>query len=153
MAASPESRPATLFDLVAVRDLLRAARLPVADIAEHLGRFLVIEVAGTVVAAGGFEAHGEDVLLRSLVVSPTHRRLGIARRLTTELLAQAAAGGARRAWLLTDSATGLFAGCGFAPADRAVAPRAIRSTRQFTTLCSEAATLMTRELGPAVKAD
>jgi N-acetylglutamate synthase-like GNAT family acetyltransferase len=148
MASAFEARPATLFDLAAVRDLLRAARLPVADIAEHFGRFLVIEVAGTVAAAGGFEAHGEEVLLRSLVVAPAHRRRGLARSLTAELLAQAAAGGARRAWLLTDSAAAFFVACGFTATDRESAPRAIRSTRQFTTLCSDTATLMTLDLAP-----
>lgn len=142
------TRAATLFDLAAVRDLLRGARLPATDMAEHFGRFLVVEADGRLLAAGGYEDHGRDALLRSLVVAPDARRTGLGRALAGSLMAAAAGGGATRGWLLTDSAVPFFERLGFAAVDRDTAPRAIRQTRQFTTLCSETATLMARPLEP-----
>lgn len=142
-----EIRPATLFDLAAVGRLLREARLPVADVAEHLGSFQVGEEAGVLLATGGLEIHGQDALLRSVAVTAARRRQGLGRALVQVLLEDAARREIREVWLLTEGAAGFFGTLGFQPAERTAAPRALRASRQFTTLCPESALLMRRPLG------
>ena len=128
-----------------LRAALDAAHLPTDDIAEPGRRFFRYDDGGEPVGYGGYELHGEDALLRSVVVLPARRDKGVGRALAEAVLAEAAAAGARRAWLLTTTAEDFFAHRGFTRVGRNAAPQAILETRQAATICSTAA-LLTRAL-------
>ncbi|WP_454812251.1 arsenic resistance N-acetyltransferase ArsN2 [Labrys neptuniae] len=126
---------------------LRAEDLPVDDLAET-GRifFGYRTLDGQLVGFGGYELLGADALIRSVVVSPELRRARIGRNIVPLLLFRAHEAGAKRAWLLTTSASDFFSRLGFKPVERAEAPTAVLATRQASSLCPASAILMRREI-------
>jgi len=138
-------RPASAADLAASIDLLKKARLPVADLsAERLA--FVAEIDDIFQGVIGVESFGEIALLRSLVVSPDARGAGIGPALVTALQVACLANGALELWLLTIDADRFFEKLGFATRDRADAPVAIRNTQEFSGLCPGDAILMSKNL-------
>ncbi len=138
--------PAAPADEAAVRELLRAAELPSEDFAAHLRHFLVARDGGVVVGAVGFELHGRDALLRSLVVAPSRRGVGLGDRLLVEITAWARAAGVTRWFLLTTTAAEFFAQRGFRRVAREAVPPSLAATREFQGLCPASATCLTREV-------
>lgn len=136
--------PAQAADASAIRALLRAADLPHEDFERHLANFLVGRRAGVVVGAGGFERHGRDALLRSLVVAPAERGRGWGDRLVRRLTADAAAAGVERFYLLTTTAEKFFTRRGFTVTARDRVPPAIAATEEFRRLCPASAVCLTR---------
>ena len=140
--------PAGSRDLAAIGALLQAAGLPHGDVVESGAKFLVAhDAAGQVVGAVGAEVHGPDALLRSLVVAPESRGLGLGDELMRRLDAVAAEWGVERWWLLTTTAERFFANRGFTEAPRAAAPPGIAATGQFKGGCSSLAICLTRARG------
>ena len=128
-------------------EALRAADLPTEDLAGSPGRFFSFRtLGGTPVGHGGFEVHGGDVLLRSIVVIPQARGRGIGRSIALLLMSRAFDQGARQAWLLTTSAVPFFDKLGFRTTSRENAPLAIRQTPQVAALCPATAPLLTRRI-------
>lgn len=126
---------------------LRDADLPTEDLRASAGRFYSYRtLGGTLAGYGGFEAHGEDVLLRSLLVMPSARGKGIGRNLALLLMSRAFDLGGRTAWLLTTSAAGYFEKLGFAVVPRDAAPDAIARSPQAVSLCPATAPLLTRRI-------
>jgi len=136
-------------DAVAIAALLREAELPHRDIADHLAFFLVARDQGEVVGAIGFELHGTDALLRSLVVAPAHRGAGLGDRLVRRLTASARRQGVRRFYLLTTTAEAFFSKRGFEKIDRRSVPAAIAGTKEFNSLCPVSAVCLTRPVEAA----
>ncbi|MGH1359033.1 MAG: arsenic resistance N-acetyltransferase ArsN2 [Burkholderiaceae bacterium] len=130
---------------------LAAEGLPVEDLREP-GRafYAYFTNRNTLAGFGGFETHGEHALVRSIVVLPGHRGHGLVWQIVPAVLAQAQQSGARHAWLLTEGAQRVFSRLGFSPADRKSVPPQIGSTKQFSMLCDDRATLMHRPLEPTV---
>lgn len=127
---------------------LAADALPTDDLIVPGRRFFVYATLdGEVVGHGGLEWCGDDVLIRSIVVPPAARRLGIGRNLVPLLLYRAYEQGARRAWLLTQTAAPFFAKLGFKEVPRTEAPAAVLASRQAASLCPASATLMSRRIG------
>jgi arsenate reductase len=127
---------------------LRAANLPVEDLAESERRFFAYRtLAGTPVGFGGYELYGRDALLRSVVVLPKVQTKKIGRNLVPLLAYRAFREGARVAWLLTMSAAGFFEKIGYQRRSRDEAPAAILTTRQAKSLCPKSAVLMAKKLG------
>jgi len=93
LAPAIEFSAAAQKDVRPITALLREASLPHGDFADHLEHFLVASQEGKVVGAIGFERHGADALLRSLVVSPGLRGGGLGGRLVEQLTAAARAQG------------------------------------------------------------
>lgn len=143
--------PAAAADAAAIGALLRAADLPDGDFAAHLAHFLVARHAGAVVGAVGFEQHGHDALLRSLVVSPAGRGRGLGDRLVRRLAAAAVTAGVDRFYLLTTTAENFFRRHGFAVIPRDQVPAAIAATEEFRSLCPASAVCMMRSANPATK--
>jgi amino-acid N-acetyltransferase len=135
---------ATPADEPAIAALLRGAKLPHEDFAEHLAHFLVARRRGVVVGAVGFERHGRNALLRSLVVTPALRGAGLGGRLVERLDAEARREGAKRFYLLTTTAETFFAQRGFRRIRRQSVPAAIARTEEFNSLCPVSAVCMTR---------
>ena len=125
---------------------LAAAGLPTNDLAEDGRNFFRVLRDNATVGFGGYECHGDAVLLRSIVIDPACRDQGLGRAVTQALMQRARASGMRQAYLLTSSAATFFEALGFTRIDRALAPAAIRETRQATMLCPASAALLTKSL-------
>ena len=129
----------------AMGEALRRANLPADDLDdEGVRAFAFAGDDGALVGYGGFEIHGDEALVRSIVVEPSRRHRGAGRAIVERLLAEAAAQGAERAYLLTTNTRAYFERLGFATVARADAPPAILATRQAIGLCPNSAALMVR---------
>lgn len=127
---------------------LKTADLPTDDLGEPNRSFFVYRsLSGAVLGYGGYELHGKDALLRSIVVLPEGRGKAIGRNLVPLLMYRAFRDGARTAWLLTTSAAGFFEKLKFKRRPREEAPPAILETPQAKSLCPASAVLMSRKLG------
>lgn len=142
----PVYRRAEAADWPDIEALLRAARLPAEDAAGHLEYFTVGTTRAGLLAAGGFERHGTDALLRSFVVAASVRGRAHGSALLRHVLQDARAAGIGTVYLLTQTADRFFARHGFRPVERSAAPQAIRQTREFTGLCPASARLMALSL-------
>ncbi len=144
-------RPATTADLEAVRALLRDTKLPLEGLDDQFGEGYVVAVRreGRIVGAAGMEVHGPDGLLRSLVVAPPLRGLGLGEELTKDRLRWARGRGLRAVWLLTTTAADFFDRFGFLAADRAAAPPALQASPEFAGACPQDAACLRLVLGPA----
>ncbi len=126
---------------------LAGAGLPTDDLAEPGRRFFAYEtLSGRRVGHAGFEIHGAEVLLRSLVVEPQARGGGFGAAIHARLARRAFDLGGRRAWVLTTTVADWLTAKGFARAERADAPAAILATRQARSLCPASAVLLTRQI-------
>jgi N-acetylglutamate synthase-like GNAT family acetyltransferase len=66
--------------------------------------------------------------------------------LTRHAVLHARARGARAVYLLTTTAEAFFRRNGYAAADRATAPAAIRATREFADICPASSAFLFKEL-------
>jgi N-acetylglutamate synthase-like GNAT family acetyltransferase len=121
---------------------LRAAGLPIDDLAEEGRRFFRFSEGGHSLGFGGYELYDTKVLLRSIVILPNARGRGQGKAVTSLLLDHARREGAREAYLLTTDAASFFQALGFQIIDRESAPASILATRQAAALCPATATLM-----------
>lgn len=126
---------------------LEAAALPIDDLTEPGRSFFAYRTsAGDHVGFGGYQALGENALLRSIVVLPAFRARALGRNLTALLQRRAFDAGARRAWVLTTSTAPFFEKIGFKPVARDDAPAAVLATRQARELCPSDAALLARTI-------
>ena len=139
--------PLKLDERGALLKALAKAKLPADDV-EALGPlFWRFETADAIpVGFGGLEIHGEDALLRSVVILPPLRSRGIGAAVVVQLELEAALHGCRAVWLLTEGASGFFERLGYARCDRAVVPPKIRETQQFASLCPAGAEVLVKRL-------
>ena len=134
------------------RDGLKAALirtgLPADDIGETSLLFWRFESINDVpVGFGGLEIHGSDALLRSLVILPPLRDIGMGRAIVAVLETEAAARQCRTVYLLTTTTQAdFFSRLGYAPCARAEVPEAIRASRQFASLCPADAAVMVKRM-------
>ena len=140
--------PARPADEAAVRGLLQQAALPHEDFAAHLRHFLVARREGVAVGAVGFELHGTDALLRSLVVAPEWRAAGLGGELVRRLEETARRAGVRHFYLLTTTAEAFFARRLFEKIERESVPAALAATPEFQSLCPVSAMCMARPVSP-----
>ena len=101
-------RPAVAADLPAIERALLAADLPVEGVAAALGQFVVADGGAGLCGAAGMEWHGDDALLRSVVVDTGARGTGVGRALVAALVDRAAARGVDGVFLLTTDGRGLL---------------------------------------------
>jgi len=127
--------------------LLEAEGLPASDLTEaHLQHFFFTGTDGTPSALVGLEIYGRDALLRSLVVSATARTQGLGSALVLHAEQYAAAHEVRALYLLTTTAESFFEHRGYRRIERANAPSAIQSTREFASLCPASSAFMIKRL-------
>jgi amino-acid N-acetyltransferase len=140
-------RPSTAADDPAVRALLETSGLPVEDLATApaLG-FWIAEEGGQLIGVIGLERHGAAGLLRSLAVSPRHRREGLGRDLVATLEREARSVGVRLLVLLTQTAAAFFEGLGYEVIERARAPDGLKRSVEFRLLCPASAVCMIKRL-------
>jgi amino-acid N-acetyltransferase len=127
--------------------LLEAEGLPASDLTEsHLEHFFFTCTDGAPSALVGLEIFGEAALLRSLVVSAAARTQGLGSALLLHAEEYAAAQRVRALYLLTTTAETYFENRGYKRIDRAEAPLAINSTREFASLCPSSSAFMIKRL-------
>lgn len=140
--------PARPADEAGIRQLLRRAGLPHEDFAAHLAHFLVARSGRELVGAVGFERHGGDALLRSLVVAPDWQGDGLGGALVKRLAAEAQRAGVEQFYLLTTTAEKFFARRWFRRLPRDQVPAAVAATPEFQSLCPASAVCLTRPVHP-----
>ena len=118
-----------------LRAFLAAADLTLAGLdspSPRLRLWVDRDATGTVVGSTGYElsSDGEHALIRSVAVAPTARTRGAGSRLARHALADAAAHGARHAWLFSRRSGPFWQKLGFAPADRDALAGALPDTHQ-----------------------
>jgi amino-acid N-acetyltransferase len=139
-------REAATRDTRAILELLLACELPIDGVPDDTALLLVAEQGARVVGCAGLELHGTDGLLRSVAVAPDVRVQGVAQRLCDEIERQASGLGARRLYLLTETAEVFFARRGYGAIERGAAPGGISASLEFAAVCPASAALMLREL-------
>jgi amino-acid N-acetyltransferase len=138
-------------DLAAGLELIRQAGLPVTDVAERFGHFFVVRDEGRLVGIGGLEIHGENGLLRSVVVEPAYRGQGLGTMLVEALLELARINQLASLYLLAETAREFFVQRGFEDCPREAAPPGIRESWELQTGCPASAAFMTRRLAPSTR--
>lgn len=133
-------------DLDAALELLRRAGLPEQGVAKSFGHYLVVRDAVRLVGLCGLELHGDDALLRSVVVDAQYRGEGVGQALLDGACALAGKVGATRLYLLTTAMRDYFARAGFEVVPRDEAPPGIRDSWEFKNGCPSSAAFMRRDL-------
>lgn len=142
-------RQAAASDLAAIEALLLAAKLPPDGLTDQFPTaYAVAELDGAIVGAAGLERYGNSGLLRSVVVVERCRGQGVGEALVKERLNCAQAEGIDRVYALTTTAASYFPRIGFAPADRASAPEAVKRSPQFASVCPSTAAFLEYRLSP-----
>ena len=131
----------------AATSLLEREKLPASDLTdEHLEQFFFTGPASVPTAIVGLELYGSVALLRSLVVNTDVRSAGIGTALVGHAENHARSQGVQSLYLLTTTAEPFFARRGYVRIDRAAAPAAIQSTREFANLCPASSAFMFKQL-------
>lgn len=131
-------------DLPAVRRLLTESGLPLDGLMDVPTRLVVARDGDRVVGAGALEFHGQNGLLRSLIVTPELRASGIGSGIVTELERFADEKGLAGIYLLTETAEGFFSRRGYRRIGRDDAPAAVRVSVEWAVACGESAVPMQR---------
>lgn len=136
--------------LDAVKRLLADAGLPAADLTDtHIETFFGTGTPEAPDGIVGVELHGDNALLRSLVVAAPARSRGLGSGLVNAAERFARSMGANDIYLLTSTAAPFFERLGYSQVDRSAAPQAIRQTHEFASLCPASAALMRKRLVPS----
>lgn len=128
-----------------IEAMLKMAELGTEDLTpKMLADFLVARQDGVLVGVVGLERHAKSGLIRSLVVDKSLRGTGLGKRLLFAMEVRARGRGIKQLYLLTTTAEEFFLAQDYRPLDRLDAPFGIRHTRQFSELCPESSTFMTK---------
>lgn len=139
---SLELRAATKADLSIIKQWLVQNHLPTEDISQVFDSLYLGTHQNTVVGIGGIERHGNDGLLRSVVIADAFRQRGYGQRLCRLLIQKAQAEGIQAVYLLTNTADTFFVRLGFEPINRHSAPVTMQHTTEFRSLCPDSAVCM-----------
>lgn len=127
--------------------LLEAASLPTSDLSDgDMQEFFYAGPATAPVGIVGLQLYGSAALLRSLVVSPSHRAQGLGQQLVEHAEQHARERGVVTIYLLTTTAERFFRSRGYLATSRDSAPSAIRSTPEFTGLCPASSAFLSKRL-------
>jgi N-acetylglutamate synthase-like GNAT family acetyltransferase len=139
--------PLAVWERDGLKAALTKAGLPADDIGDARLLFWRFETLNDVpVGFGGLEIHGSDALLRSLVILPPLRDIGLGRAIVEVLETEAAARQCRTVYLLTDTQATFFSRLGYTPCAPEEVPDAIRASRQFASLCPADAAVMVKRM-------
>lgn len=139
-------RDAVTSDIEQIESLLKEYSLPVNDIFENINNFVIAEQDNKIVGLGGFEKHGEIILLRSITVTQEYRGKAIGKSIYQLLESKISRLGINQLYLLTETATDYFKNIGFTIKERIDVPEAVMRTKQFNELCPSTAVVMFYEL-------
>lgn len=137
---------ATASDAQAIRGLLESSGLPTGDLAHSRPELVVAREGSRIVGVAGLERFGATGLLRSVVVAPDRRGLGIASALVTNLEERAQQLGLSELVLLTQTAKDFFEHQGYRVIERQCAPASVQASEEFRSLCPTSAFCMAKDL-------
>jgi amino-acid N-acetyltransferase len=143
---APAFRRALPSDWPGIRDLLAAGKLPLQGAHEHLDHFIVAHDETGLIACGGLELHGSSALLRSLAVSPAHRRKRVGHEMVMRLVTLALSEEVGKLALLTEGNDAYFRRFGFKTVPREALPPALAASAELKGACPASATAMLLEL-------
>jgi amino-acid N-acetyltransferase len=146
MKPSVQIRAARESDLLSIKALLESSSLPTAGIENHLATFFVAELDTSVIGAMGIEQYNGTSLLRSAVVAPEHRGLGVGAALYETVLSRARTLGVPRLLLFTTTAESYFRARGFRRVDVSTIAGPVTSSVEFRGACPATATCMVLDL-------
>lgn len=126
-----EARSCKPSDLPSIARLLTAAGLPVPAPDDPAVEFVVIADEDGIAACAGWEIHGGQALLRSVVVREGARSCGLGGCIVRDALRTLEDRGVRDVTLVTLDAEALFAPMGFEPIERESVPEPIRASPEF----------------------
>jgi len=138
-------RAAVQSDAAEIEQLLMAASLPLAGLADAMPGMVVAESDGRIVGTAALEVHAANALLRSVAVAPEWRSRGLGRALVARAIAEAEARGLRAIYLLTTTAERYFPSFGFTATTRTAVPAELQATAEFDGACPDSAIVMCRE--------
>jgi N-acetylglutamate synthase-like GNAT family acetyltransferase len=142
------ARSLAVWERDGLKAALAKARLPSDDVRAEGPLFWRFLTEDNVPAGfGGLEIHGQDALLRSVVILPPLRRRRIGAGIVRILEAEARALGARTIWLKTAAAALFFERLGYSACPANDVPKAIRASREFRAVSGPTGTAMTKRLG------
>ncbi len=144
--AHPTLRQACLEDIPELESLLVHCGLSSLGLVEAIDDTLVAVQGEEIAGMAAFERHTGCVLVRSVAVRDAYRSRGIGEALTEATLELARAVGARRAYLLTETAERFFGSLGFEPVPRPTVPPDVLASPLVQAACSDASTCMSRAL-------
>ncbi len=128
-------------------DCWKPHNFPLPDLTDaHMADFFYCGSAGAPVGLVGLEFRGNDALLRSLVVASERRDSGLGSALVEKAESHARTRAAHSIFVLTTTAETFFKSRGYVPADRATAPEAVRSSREFADLCPASSAFLVKHL-------
>lgn len=123
--------------------LLLNEDLPTEDLSGRSKQFFCLrDERGGLVAAGGLELCGVNAIMRSCVVAPDQKGLGIGSRLIEVIIDTARGKQLEHIFLLTESASEFFRKIGFRETDRDSVPPEIAGSAQFSEICPQSAVAM-----------
>src|SRR5262249_42416361 len=114
----------------------------------HMEHFFYVGGPAKPIGLVGVELRGNTALLRSLVVTESHRSMGLGAQLVAHAERHARAQGAETIYLLTTTAEAFFTRRGYTVVPRENAPPAIRNTREFAALCPASSAFMSKRIFP-----
>jgi N-acetylglutamate synthase-like GNAT family acetyltransferase/SAM-dependent methyltransferase len=126
--------------------LLETVNLPLAGAQENVESFLVVHEGPEIIGTICMEDYGDDVLLRSLAVSPSAQGTGIGSALVRRFLAEARDAGKKRVFLLTDSAAAFFERFGFRYLSIGDMPASVKESAEFSLCRAAGADAMSLDL-------
>ena len=122
---------------------MRDAALPEAGIVDFFpANYAVAQLGQAVIGAAGVEQHGRRGLLRSVVLAPPARGLGLGTRLVLDRLQWCRAHDLTDVYLLTQTAPAFFEKLGFRAVPRAQVPAEIQQAPEFSSICPSTAAVM-----------
>jgi len=130
----------------AIQALLLSEKLPVDDLPASLENFFTMVDNEELIGVAGLEIYGSYGLLRSLVVLPSYRGLGIAGKLIGQIESVAKTKGLAALFLLTETAPEYFAGKGFQQISREDVPEAVKASSEFSHVCPVSAIVMKKSI-------
>ena len=135
------------LDPAAVRALLAAADLPVADLtAARLDDLWACGAGEDLAGVIGLEVYGTVALLRSLAVAPDWRGRSMGSALLARAERVARQRGVQALYRLTTTAADFFARHGYVRIPRDTAPPVLQRTAEFAALCPTRAVCLTQAL-------
>lgn len=129
-----------------LKELLEANDLPNQDIRTGPGQYFIAQAGRERIGGAGLEPYGSNALLRSVVITESHRGQGYGVALCDALEARARTNGVETLYLLTTTAAAFFGERGYDEIDREAVPPEIQETSEFTDLCPQSAVCMRKAL-------
>ena len=124
-------RRGTPEDIPALASLIVAGELPPLFLEPFIDGFLVIEHEGAAVGAGGVEFYGQDAVIRSVVVDPAARGIGLGLEIARLLEDDALTSGARDIYLFTLHAWPFWLKLGYVDLPLSEWPEPVRENWQY----------------------